>query len=74
MATPWAEASSPSDSQAHRAVNYARPVHPVIPKTGVDAVVERVGLTADHAMASPSGPETVGSYNLGARPGNKGAP
>jgi LPXTG-site transpeptidase (sortase) family protein len=35
--------------------------------------VERVGLTADHAMASPSGPATVGWYKLGPQPGNEGS-
>ena len=52
---------------------YARPVRLVIPKIGLDAAIEYVGLTADHAMAAPSGPDTVGWYRLGPRPGNKGS-
>ena len=52
---------------------HARPVRLVIPKIGLDAAIEYVGLTADHAMAAPSGPDTVGWYKLGPRPGNKGS-
>jgi sortase (surface protein transpeptidase) len=54
-------------------VTYGRPVRLIIPKIGVNAAVERVGLTADHAMASPSGPGTVGWYKFGPRAGNKGS-
>ncbi len=53
--------------------DYARPVRLVIPKIGLDAAIEDVGLTADNAMASPSGPDTVGWYRLGPRPGNRGS-
>ena len=45
----------------------------VIPKIGLDAVVEYVGLTSSRDMASPSGPDTVGWYKFGARPGNRGS-
>lgn len=80
-----AQARTPESPPAHRAttrqaekvaapkITYARPVRLVIPKIGLDAVIEDVGLTADNAMASPSGPETVGWYELGPRPGNKGS-
>lgn len=54
-------------------ITYARPVRLVIRKIGLEAAIEDVGLTADNAMASPSGPETVGWYELGPRPGNKGS-
>lgn len=53
-------------------VTYARPVRLTIPKIGLEAAIEDVGLTADNAMAAPSGPDTVGWYRLGPRPGNKG--
>ena len=54
-------------------VTYARPARLIIPKIGLEAAVEVVGLTADNAMASPSGPDTVGWYRLGPHPGNKGS-
>jgi sortase (surface protein transpeptidase) len=54
-------------------VTYARPMRLIIPKIGLEAAVEVVGLTADNAMAAPSGPATVGWYRLGPRPGNKGS-
>lgn len=52
---------------------HARPVRLIIPKIGLDAAIEHVGLTADDAMAPPSGPDTVGWYELGPRPGNRGS-
>ena len=52
---------------------YARPVRLIIPKIGLNAAIEDVGLTADNAMAAPSGPDTVGWYELGPRPGNSGS-
>jgi LPXTG-site transpeptidase (sortase) family protein len=54
-------------------VTYALPVRLVIPKIGLNAAVERVGLTSKRAMASPSGPGTVGWYKFGPRPGNEGS-
>jgi sortase A len=61
---------SPAPSAAH--VVYSRPVRLVIPKIDLKAEVELVGLTAGHAMASPSGPDTVAWYKRGPRPGNEG--
>lgn len=52
---------------------HARPVRLIIPKIGLEAAIEYVGLTADDAMAAPSGPDTVGWYKLGPRPGNRGS-
>ena len=52
---------------------YVRPARLIIPKIGLNAAIEDVGLTADDAMAAPSGPDTVGWYELGPRPGNKGS-
>ena len=62
----WAEAAASKDT-------YARPVRLIIPKIGLDAAIEDVGLTADEAMAAPSGPDTVGWYKFGPRPGNSGS-
>lgn len=55
------------------AVTYAAPARLIIPAIGIDAAVETVGLTADGAMAAPSGPATVGWYSSGAKPGNSGS-
>ena len=54
-------------------VTYALPVRLVIPEIDVDAKVERVGLTADNAMASPSGPDPAGWFKYGPRPGERGS-
>jgi sortase (surface protein transpeptidase) len=44
----------------------------VIPKIGVDALIQPVGLDRSGAMASPTGLETVGWFNRGASPGKSG--
>ena len=72
VAAPRVETVAASRLAAPKST-YARPVRLVIPKIGLDAAIEDVGLTADNAMASPSGPDTVGWYELGPRPGNKGS-
>lgn len=62
-------------SLVHRAVHTApigMPSHLRIPSIGVDAVVERIGLTATKAVEVPKGHGHVGWYTLGARPGNRG--
>jgi sortase (surface protein transpeptidase) len=66
-------AQTPSAPVVVPEVTYGLPVRLIIPRIGVDAAIERVGLTSDRAMASPSGPGTVGWYKFGARPGNKGS-
>jgi len=63
----WAEAAAASKG------THARPVRLIIPKIGLNAAIEDVGLTAGDAMAAPSGPDTVGWYKLGPRPGNRGS-
>ena len=63
----WAEAAAASKG------THARPVRLIIPKIGLNAAIEDVGLTADKAMAPPSGPDTVGWYKFGPRPGNRGS-
>ena len=52
---------------------YATPTRLVIPKIGLNAPIEKVGLTRDKAMAVPSGPGQVGWYKFGPRPGNEGS-
>jgi sortase A len=54
-------------------VTYGRPVRLIIPKLGLNAAVEYVGLTTGGAMAAPPAPDTVGWYKLGPRPGNIGS-
>jgi sortase A len=44
----------------------------VIPSIGVNAKIESLGLTPDGAMDTPAGPNDVGWYSLGARPGEMG--
>lgn len=43
-----------------------------IPRLGIDAMVEQVGLDSDGAMDVPKSYETVGWYKLGPRPGMRG--
>jgi LPXTG-site transpeptidase (sortase) family protein len=45
----------------------------VIAKIGVDSKIESVGLLPDGSMATPLGPDTVGWYSLGPRPGQEGS-
>lgn len=54
-------------------VTYSRPVRLIIPRIGLNAAIEYVGLTTGGAMAAPSAPGTVGWYELGPRPGNTGS-
>lgn len=48
------------------------PVRLRIPRIGVDAAVEHVGLTEDGDMASPAAWENAGWYRNGPRPGEEG--
>ena len=72
-----AELTDPDESPASQVavpkITYGLPKRLVIPKIGLDAAVEKVGLTSQRDMASPSRPETVGWYKYGPRPGNKGS-
>lgn len=43
-----------------------------IPRIGIDAGIEPLGRDANGAMESPSSLDTVGWFNLGARPGQSG--
>lgn len=44
-----------------------------IPNIGVDAEIESLGLTPTGAMDTPEGPNNVGWYSLGVRPGEMGS-
>jgi LPXTG-site transpeptidase (sortase) family protein len=66
-------AEEPATPAAVPKVTYGLPVRLIIPKIGVSAVVEKVGLTSERDMASPSRADTVGWYKFGPRPGNKGS-
>lgn len=44
----------------------------MIPKIGVDAAIEYVGVTPDGSMGIPSGPSTTAWFDLGPRPGEIG--
>lgn len=44
-----------------------------IPRINVDAAIEYVELTPEGTMGVPRGPDTVGWYSLGTRPGDEGS-
>jgi sortase A len=48
------------------------PVRLRIPKIGVDAALEYVGLTADGEMGVPEGPSNAAWFDAGPRPGEEG--
>ena len=50
----------------------ATPVRLFVPRLGVNAPIEQVGVTRQGNMDVPSGAETVGWYKLGPKPGEKG--
>jgi LPXTG-site transpeptidase (sortase) family protein len=66
-------AQEPATPAAVPKITYGLPVRLIIPKLGVNAAVEKVGLTSGRDMASPSRADTVGWYKFGPRPGNKGS-
>jgi len=45
----------------------------MIPSINIDAAIEYVGLTSNGAMAVPKGPNDVGWFELGPRPGDIGS-
>ncbi len=49
------------------------PVRLKIPKIGVDAAVDRVGLTSQGDLDVPDGPDNTGWYESGPRPGETGS-
>jgi LPXTG-site transpeptidase (sortase) family protein len=49
------------------------PVRLEIPKIGVNALFEHLGLTSQGVADTPKGPANVAWFNLGPRPGEKGS-
>jgi LPXTG-site transpeptidase (sortase) family protein len=52
--------------------NYGLPMRLEIPKLGVDAAIDYVGITSQGELGVPTGPANAGWYDLGPRPGEKG--
>jgi len=72
---PDAPPVAPSTNTPTSAAPVARPGIPVrmrIPKIGVDAAIEQVGLTPDGAMDTPKNFADTAWYQLGPRPGEQG--
>jgi sortase (surface protein transpeptidase) len=67
-------AADPATRAAEQALNAPSPppTRLTIPKLGVDAVVEAVGVAADGSMAVPSQPDHVAWYQPGVKPGDAG--
>ena len=62
-----------SNVKDRESATYGLPVRLKIPKIGVDAPVEQMGLTQDGDMEAPKTNEAVGWYKHGAQPGNIGS-
>ncbi|MDQ3064853.1 MAG: class F sortase [bacterium] len=62
--------ASPTDTAN---INPSRPVRIQIPRIGVDAKIDLLGLTKAGDMASPKNISNAGWYKLGAMPGNEGS-
>ncbi|MFA6039455.1 MAG: class F sortase [Candidatus Peribacteraceae bacterium] len=58
------------DSRAERLLVPARLT---VPRLGINAPIETVGLTEEKVMASPSSPSAVSWYRFGAQPGEPGS-
>ena len=69
-----ATVADPGTRAAERALTAPSvpPTRLAIPKLGVDAVVEAVGVAADGSMAVPSQPDHVAWYQPGVKPGDAG--
>lgn len=52
---------------------FGMPVRLKIPKLGIDAGIEQLGVTSDGNMQAPVKVEDVGWYKQGPQPGNKGS-
>lgn len=70
--TPLPTPTDPPTSTPDPFASAGRPVRMAIPRLGVDANVESVGLTADRAMDVPKAWANVGWYENGFRPGEVG--
>lgn len=60
------------NNQASAAPQVGTPVHFSIPRIGVDARVEHLGVASDGAVAAPAGAFEVSWFNAGPRPGEHG--
>lgn len=56
-----------------RGANYGLPVRLEIPKIGVNAAIDYVGITSKGELGVPTGPANAGWYAQGPRPGEKGS-
>ncbi|MFZ2189083.1 MAG: class F sortase [Candidatus Moraniibacteriota bacterium] len=54
-------------------INFGVPVRLKIPGIDVDSAVDSLGLTSTGAMDTPKGPDEVGWFKLGTRPGESGS-
>ncbi|MHA6764031.1 class F sortase [Streptacidiphilus sp. PAMC 29251] len=68
---PAALASGASPGEPAQASTGLTPVRLLIPRLGVDAAVEAVGVAADGTAAIPENPHQVGWYRYGPRPGDR---
>lgn len=68
--TAIVQSSLPEEKEA---AIYSLPVRLLIPKLGVDAHVDYMGLTPTGDMESPSSAQSVGWYKYSSRPGNVGS-
>lgn len=68
-----AMASADSQNAVTNVSKYGQPSRLLIPKIGVDAKVQHVGLTAKGAMGIPSNFTDVAWYKYGPVPGEKGS-
>jgi LPXTG-site transpeptidase (sortase) family protein len=69
----YTKPTSAANTQALQDPSMEAPIRLTIPKIGVDATIEDVGLTSQGAMAAPEGPVDVAWFDLGPRPGESGS-
>ena len=72
----FTEQKSIIDSQSQQDIQQSSPGLPIrlkIPKIGVDANIEHIGLTPQNAMDTPKVSMNAGWFNLGPRPGDIGS-
>ncbi|HBM45990.1 MAG: Peptidase C60 sortase A and B [Parcubacteria group bacterium GW2011_GWF2_38_76] len=65
--------ASTTVSSEQRGVNFGLPISLKIPKIGVDAIVEQVGITSQGEIGVPKGPTSVAWFELGPHPGENGS-
>lgn len=63
----------PASPEEQDQTNFGLPARLKIPGINIDATVEFVGLTSQGTMGVPKGPDDVGWYELGPRPGESGS-